>query len=70
MRLVLAALARHLPAFSITDAVVNRHHNYVDRQNHYGANLWGTRKGAIRRTWSMWCIPSSRWCAWKGERGA
>ena len=60
MRLVLAALARHLPAFSVTDAVVNCHHNYVDRENHYGANVWVTRKGAIRaREGDLGIIPGS-----------
>ncbi len=46
--LVLAALARHLPAFEVTSEVVNCHHNYVTQENHYGANVWVTRKGAIR----------------------
>jgi tRNA-splicing ligase RtcB len=60
MRLVLAALARHLPAFSVTDEVVNCHHNYVDREHHYGANVWVTRKGAIRaREGDLGIIPGS-----------
>ena len=46
--LVLAALERHLPAFSVTSEVVNCHHNYVALEHHYGANVWVTRKGAIR----------------------
>ena len=60
MALVLAALARHLPAFSVTDEVVNCHHNYVERENHYGANVWVTRKGAIRaREGDLGIIPGS-----------
>ncbi|WPL15759.1 RNA-splicing ligase RtcB [Thiorhodovibrio winogradskyi] len=60
MRLVLAALARHLPAFSVTEEVVNCHHNYVDRENHFGANVWVTRKGAIRaREGDLGIIPGS-----------
>src|SRR6185437_1814645 len=48
LALVLAALRRHLPAFAVTDEVVNCHHNYVAREHHYGADVWVTRKGAIR----------------------
>ncbi|MBK5968891.1 MULTISPECIES: RtcB family protein [Thiorhodovibrio] len=60
MRLVLAALARHLPEFSVTEEVVNCHHNYVDRENHFGANVWVTRKGAIRaREGDLGIIPGS-----------
>ena len=48
LKLVLAALARHLPAFTVTGEVVNCHHNYVAHEHHYGADVWVTRKGAIR----------------------
>jgi tRNA-splicing ligase RtcB len=27
---------------------VNCHHNYVERERHYGESVWVTRKGAIR----------------------
>lgn len=46
--LVLKALKRHLPSFEVTSEVVNCHHNYVSLEYHYGANVWVTRKGAIR----------------------
>ncbi len=46
--LVLAGLARHLPPFAVTTEAVNCHHNYVAREHHYGADVWVTRKGAIR----------------------
>jgi tRNA-splicing ligase RtcB len=46
--LVLAGLARHLPPFIVTTEAVNCHHNYVAREHHYGADVWVTRKGAIR----------------------
>ena len=60
MALVLAALARHLPAFSVTDEVVNCHHNYVEREHHFGSNVWVTRKGAIRaREGDLGIIPGS-----------
>ena len=48
LELVLSALARHLLPFAVTTEVVNCHHNYVAKEHHYGANVWVTRKGAIR----------------------
>jgi tRNA-splicing ligase RtcB len=58
--LVLAGLARHLPAFEVTSEVVNCHHNYVAQEHHYGANVWVTRKGAIRaRDGDLGIIPGS-----------
>jgi tRNA-splicing ligase RtcB len=60
MDLALAALGRHLPAFEVTSEVVNCHHNYVAHEHHYGANVWVTRKGAIRaREGDMGIIPGS-----------
>jgi tRNA-splicing ligase RtcB len=57
---VLAALARHLPPFSVTDEAVNCHHNYVARERHYGSDVWVTRKGAIRaRAGDLGIIPGS-----------
>ena len=58
--LVLAGLRRHLPAFEVTSEVVNCHHNYVAQEHHYGANVWVTRKGAIRaREGDLGIIPGS-----------
>jgi len=58
--LVLAALARHLPAFEVTSEAVNCHHNYVAREHHYGADVWVTRKGAIRaRAGDLGIVPGS-----------
>ncbi|HEV2430001.1 MAG TPA: RtcB family protein [Burkholderiales bacterium] len=48
MDLVLDAMRRHLPSFEVTGAAVNCHHNYVEREEHYGESVWLTRKGAIR----------------------
>jgi len=60
MDLTLAALGRHLPAFAVTSEVVNCHHNYVAHEHHYGANVWVTRKGAIRaREGDLGIIPGS-----------
>jgi tRNA-splicing ligase RtcB len=60
MELVLAAVRRHLPMFEVTDEVVNCHHNYVEREHHYGSDVWVTRKGAIRaRAGELGVIPGS-----------
>ena len=48
MDLILNALKRHLPEFSVSEAAVNCHHNYVERERHFGKPVWLTRKGAIR----------------------
>ncbi|MGH8562362.1 MAG: RtcB family protein, partial [Nevskiales bacterium] len=60
LELVLDALRRHMPAFAVTDEAVNCHHNYVEREHHYNANVWVTRKGAIRaREGELGIIPGS-----------
>ena len=60
MDLVLAALERHLPPFEVASEVVNCHHNYVEREHHYGRDVWVTRKGAIRaRAGDLGIIPGS-----------
>jgi tRNA-splicing ligase RtcB len=60
MELVLAAMRRHLAAFEVTDEAVNCHHNYVEQEHHYGADVWVTRKGAIRaRRGDLGIIPGS-----------
>jgi tRNA-splicing ligase RtcB len=49
-----------LPAFTCTDDAVNCHHNYISRENHFGENVWVTRKGAVRaRKGDMGIIPGS-----------
>ena len=48
MELVVEALHRHLPPFERTTEAVNCHHNYVERETHFGERVWLTRKGAIR----------------------
>ncbi|MGH8676190.1 MAG: RtcB family protein, partial [Burkholderiales bacterium] len=60
MELVLEALKRHLPSFERTTEAVNCHHNYVEREFHYGEDVWVTRKGAIRaREGEFGIIPGS-----------
>ena len=58
--LILSALRRYLPPFEVTNEAVNCHHNYVAHEHHYGANVWVTRKGAIRaREGDLGIIPGS-----------
>lgn len=61
MELVLNALRESIPvAFLPTTEAVNCHHNYVERENHFGRNLWVTRKGAVRaRDGDLGIIPGS-----------
>ena len=60
MDIVLEALRRHLPSFEVTTEAVNCHHNYVERERHYGEQVWLTRKGAISaREGELGIIPGS-----------
>ena len=60
MRLILGAIAPHLPAFESDGEAINCHHNYVARETHFGESLFITRKGAIRAgAGEMGIIPGS-----------
>jgi tRNA-splicing ligase RtcB len=60
MRLVLEALRRELPPFEVTDEAINCHHNYVALEEHFGAQVYVTRKGAISaRAGELGIIPGS-----------
>ncbi|HWD28858.1 MAG TPA: RtcB family protein [Rhizomicrobium sp.] len=49
MKAAMAALMRALGrSFDWGAVAVNCHHNYVSREHHYGANVWLTRKGAVK----------------------
>jgi tRNA-splicing ligase RtcB (3'-phosphate/5'-hydroxy nucleic acid ligase) len=49
-----------VPPFSLTETAVNCHHNYVAREEHYGAVILVTRKGAVRaRKGDLGIIPGS-----------
>jgi tRNA-splicing ligase RtcB (3'-phosphate/5'-hydroxy nucleic acid ligase) len=51
---------QNLRKFEITDHAINCHHNYVARENHYGENVFITRKGAVRaREGDLGIIPGS-----------
>ena len=46
--------------FNAIDGAINCHHNYIARENHFGANVWITRKGAVRaRKGDLGIIPGS-----------
>ena len=47
MKLVLDALAPHLPPFKLGGEAINCHHNYVAVELHFGEKLFITRRGAI-----------------------
>ncbi len=62
MRAVIKALRKFsgIPKFETTDIEVNCHHNYVEKEFHFGRNVWVTRKGAIRaRKSDLGIIPGS-----------
>ena len=60
MERVLDQMQRLLPPFSLTTEAINCHHNYVEKENHYGENVYVTRKGAIRaREGDLGIIPGS-----------
>jgi tRNA-splicing ligase RtcB len=61
MQEVLAALKQEIAKpFTITQEAINCHHNYVEKENHFGRNMWVTRKGAIRaREGDLGIIPGS-----------
>jgi tRNA-splicing ligase RtcB len=62
MRAVVQALVDAMPneGFCASMEAVNCHHNYVEKENHFGRNLWVTRKGAVRaREGDLGIIPGS-----------
>lgn len=49
-----------LPPFHLTMAAINCHHNYVQREEHFGETVWLTRKGAVSaRLGELGIIPGS-----------
>jgi tRNA-splicing ligase RtcB len=51
---------KSIPEFELINPIVNCHHNYVARENHFGKNVLVTRKGAIRaRKGDIAVIPGS-----------
>lgn len=57
----LQALREVIPvSFTLDKKAINCHHNYAEREHHFGENVWVTRKGAVRaREGDMGIIPGS-----------
>lgn len=47
MKLIVGVLQEQLPPFTLTSEAINCHHNYVVREQHFGRDVFVTRKGAI-----------------------
>ena len=60
MARVLHDLRQKLPKFQLEKMAVNCHHNYVNRETHFGEELLVTRKGAVSaRAGELGIIPGS-----------
>lgn len=60
MNLIFEQLERVFPQIKVKGTAINCHHNYVAKENHYGENVYITRKGAIRaRGNDLGIIPGS-----------
>jgi tRNA-splicing ligase RtcB (3'-phosphate/5'-hydroxy nucleic acid ligase) len=60
MARVLHVLRQQLPKFQTEKSAVNCHHNYVQRERHFGESLLVTRKGAVSaRAGELGIIPGS-----------
>jgi tRNA-splicing ligase RtcB (3'-phosphate/5'-hydroxy nucleic acid ligase) len=60
MKSSMDALRRELGPFEVDQLAVNCHHNYVAKETHYGADVYVTRKGAVRAgLGEMGIIPGS-----------
>jgi tRNA-splicing ligase RtcB len=60
MDAVIAAARAELGPFELGATAVNCHHNYVERERHYGKEPFVTRKGAVRaRLGDLGIIPGS-----------
>jgi tRNA-splicing ligase RtcB len=60
MERTLGVLRAALRPFTTEKSAVNCHHNYVSKEHHFGADVWLTRKGAVRaREGDLGIIPGS-----------
>jgi tRNA-splicing ligase RtcB len=60
MEIVLRTVRQHLPTFQLGKTAVSCHHNFAEREHHFGQNVWVTRKGAVRaRVGDLGIIPGS-----------
>lgn len=59
-RAALGAMREVLGPFETDEKVVDCHHNYVEKEHHFGEEVWVTRKGAVRaRVGDLGIIPGS-----------
>lgn len=57
---VKAVLGKYFPDIIYHEEAINCHHNYTEIENHYGKNVWVSRKGAVRaRKGDLGIIPGS-----------
>lgn len=48
LEMTIKAISEHTPkTVSIVEKAVSCHHNYIARENHFGQDVWVTRKGAV-----------------------
>ena len=60
MKMIIGVLQQQLPPFTLTSEAINCHHNYVVREQHFGRDVFVTRKGAISaRQDQLGIIPGS-----------
>ena len=60
MEAILEVLRRSFPDLATGEMAVNCHHNYVVKEQHFGKDVWLTRKGAVRaRAGELGIIPGS-----------
>jgi tRNA-splicing ligase RtcB len=60
MAAVMRVMREQLPSFQMQRKAINCHHNYVEREAHFGADVWVTRKGAVRaQAGDLGIIPGS-----------
>lgn len=60
MESVLRIMRTHFKPFTTDKHAINCHHNYAEVENHFGKNVWITRKGAVRaREGDLGIIPGS-----------
>ena len=60
MTLIFGQLEYYFPQVRVEEQAINCHHNYVEKEHHYGESIWVTRKGAIRaKEDDMGIIPGS-----------
>ena len=60
MQIVLQSLQHKFPKMKTLGEIVNCHHNFTSFENHFGEDMWVTRKGAVSaREGQMGIIPGS-----------